>query len=247
VGDFNGDGLPDFALAYNTALPIEVFLNAGHGPARSQVTGFPSAVTAGVAGTVTVTIQDSSGHTVTGYTGTVHFTSSDLQAVLPADYTFTAADAGVHSFSLTLKTAGTQSITATDTGSSSITGSQTGIAVSPASVDHLSLTSAGTVAAGITFDLVVIAQDSFGNSVTSYTGTAAFSSTEHDPAVMLPAQYTFTAGDNGTHTFSGGATLFTPGQKTITAEYRHRPWRRSVPATSPKSIRSPWLWRGGRG
>jgi hypothetical protein len=78
------------------------------------------------------------------------------------------------------------------------------------------LVDAGTVAAGITFDLVVIAQDSFGNSVTSYTGTAAFSSTEHDPAVMLPAQYTFTAGDNGTHTFSGGATLFTPGQKTMT-------------------------------
>src|SRR5262249_31170847 len=59
---------------------------------------FPSSVTAGVAGTVTVTAKDASGNTATGYRGTVHFTSSDSQAALPADYTFTAADAGVHTF-----------------------------------------------------------------------------------------------------------------------------------------------------
>ncbi len=47
--------------------------------------------------------------------GTAHFTSSDIQAVLPANYTFTGVDAGVHVFSVTLKTAGSQSITATDT------------------------------------------------------------------------------------------------------------------------------------
>ncbi len=57
------------------------------------VSGFPSPVTAGVAGTVTVTAKDANGDTDGGYTGTVHFTSSDGQAVLPADYTFTAADA----------------------------------------------------------------------------------------------------------------------------------------------------------
>jgi hypothetical protein len=49
--------------------------------------------------------------------------------VLPADYTFTAADAGSHTFGITLKTAGTQSLTAADTTSSSVTGSQTGIVV----------------------------------------------------------------------------------------------------------------------
>ena len=35
---------------------------------------------------------------VTGYTGTVHFTSTDNTATLPANYTFTAADKGVHTF-----------------------------------------------------------------------------------------------------------------------------------------------------
>jgi hypothetical protein len=77
------------------------------------VTGFPSVITAGTGGSFRVTALNSNGSTDTSYTGTVHFTSSDPQAVLPANYTFTA----------TLKTAGTQSITATDTANGSIVGS----------------------------------------------------------------------------------------------------------------------------
>ena len=37
---------------------------------------------------MTVTAVDAYGNVATGYTGTVHFTSSDGQAVLPANYTF---------------------------------------------------------------------------------------------------------------------------------------------------------------
>jgi hypothetical protein len=50
---------------------------------------------------------------------------------VPADYTFTAADKGVHTFpttvspKLTLKTVGSQWVKATDKSHSSITGSQT--------------------------------------------------------------------------------------------------------------------------
>src|SRR5207244_12097669 len=79
------------------------------------VTGFSSPATAGVPGSFTVTAEDANGNLAASYTGTVHFTSSDAQAVLPEDYTFTAADAGQHTFSTTLKTAGSQSLTATDT------------------------------------------------------------------------------------------------------------------------------------
>lgn len=50
-----------------------------------------------------------------GYLGTLHFTSSDGLAVLPADYTFTAADAGIHTFQVTFNTLGTQTITMADT------------------------------------------------------------------------------------------------------------------------------------
>ena len=78
---------------------------------RLVVSGFPSAVTAGAAGSFTITAKKADGSTNTGYTGTVHFTSSDPQAVLPANYTFTAADNGTHTFSVGLKTAGIESIT----------------------------------------------------------------------------------------------------------------------------------------
>ena len=67
-----------------------------------------------------------------GYTGTIHFTSSDSAAVLPANYAFVAADNGVHAFSggVVLKTVGTQWVRATDTVTATITGVQSGIVVS---------------------------------------------------------------------------------------------------------------------
>ena len=53
---------------------------------------------------VTVTALDSTNATVTGYTGTVHFTSSSAGS-LPTDYTFTAGDNGAHTFSVRAKDA----------------------------------------------------------------------------------------------------------------------------------------------
>ena len=58
------------------------------------VSGYPSSVKAGTANNFTVTLTDANGSTVTGYTGTVTFSSTDTKAVLPANYTFTSADAG---------------------------------------------------------------------------------------------------------------------------------------------------------
>ena len=74
----------------------------------------------------TLTIQSSAApFTLSGYRGTVHFTSSDSQAVLPADYTFLSTDAGSHQFSFTLNTLGNQTITVTDTHSAGFTGTAT--------------------------------------------------------------------------------------------------------------------------
>ena len=97
--------------------------------ATLAVSGFPSPTVSGTAHNFTVTAKDGNGATATGYAGTVHFTSSDSAAVLPADYTFTLADAGSHTFGATLKTLGTQSISATDTIPSSVTGTQSAISV----------------------------------------------------------------------------------------------------------------------
>ena len=64
---------------------------------------------------------DASNHLVRNYTGTVHLTSTDAGATLPADYTFTASDRGIHVFRVTLNTTGSQTLTATDTSDSTIT------------------------------------------------------------------------------------------------------------------------------
>jgi adhesin/invasin len=71
-----------------------------------------------------LTVEDAYGNIVTGYTGTVHFTSSDKSALLPANYTFTAADKGVHTFTgLVVRKKGKQTITITDTLNGSLTSS----------------------------------------------------------------------------------------------------------------------------
>ena len=185
------------------------------GPATTMiVSGFTSPTTAGVAHNVTVTAQDAFGNVATGYTGTVHFTSSDASAVLPANYTFTGADNGVHNLSVTLKTAGSQSITATDTVTGTITGTQSGITVNPAGAATLTVSGfTSPTNAGTAHNVTVTAQDAFGNVATGYTGTVHFTSS--DGRATLPANYTFTGGDAGTHVFS--ATLKTPGTQSITA------------------------------
>jgi hypothetical protein len=164
------------------------------------VAGFPSSTTAGAAGSFTVTARDPYGNIATGYLGTVHFKSSDGAASLLADYTFTAGDAGVHTFSATLKTASTQSITATDAVFAGINGSETGIQVNPAVASRLSLTAPATVTAGAPFSITVTALDASGNVVTGYRGTIRISAV--NGRGNLPSTYTFTAADNGVHTFT---------------------------------------------
>jgi tetratricopeptide (TPR) repeat protein len=93
------------------------------------IVGLPSSVTHGVAQSFTLEVVDAYGNIVTGYTSIVHFGSSDAHAVLPANYTFTKGNAGKHTFKVTFKTTGTQSLKVTDTAQSSLTGRQLGILV----------------------------------------------------------------------------------------------------------------------
>ena len=161
-----------------------------------------------------MTAKDTSGNTTTNYTGTIHFTSSDGQAVLPANYTFTAADNGVHIFTVTLKTAGTRTLTATDTVTSSITGTQSGITVTAAAASTFTMSLPMTGVAGTAFNASVTAKDAFGNTATGYTGTIHLTSS--DAQAVLPADYTFVAADNGAHSFTT-VTLKTAGLQSVTA------------------------------
>jgi hypothetical protein len=83
----------------------------------------PDAITAGVPFAITVTVQDIYGNTVTGYTGTVHFTLTGA-AMAMAQYTFKAADMGSHTFSgLVLSEAGDYALAGLDPADPNISGS----------------------------------------------------------------------------------------------------------------------------
>jgi alpha-tubulin suppressor-like RCC1 family protein len=187
------------------------------GPAAALVvTGIPSPVAAGAPSVVTVTAVDGAGNIATDYAGTVAITSTDAQAVLPPSFSFLPADKGTHSFPVILKSAGSQSVIATDTAVGSITGSQAEISVTPGAAATLQVSGITTpVVAGTSATVTVTAIDAFGNLATGYQGTIGFTST--DARAVLPPDYTFLAGDSGTHTFAGAVVLSSAGTWSVTA------------------------------
>jgi uncharacterized repeat protein (TIGR01451 family) len=182
-------------------------INVGSATATHFTVSAPATATAGTAFNFTVTALDASNNTATAYTGTVHFTSSDGQAILPADSTLTN---GVGTFSSTLKTAGAQTITAKDTVTASITGTSNAINVSSGAATHFTVLAPAAATAGTAFNFTVTALDTSNNVATGYSGAAHFTSS--DGAAVLPANSTLSS---GVGTFS--ATLKTDGSQTITA------------------------------
>lgn len=168
--------------------------------------------TAGTPFDVTVTAVDHDGATMTAYTGTVSFTSSDADASLPAAYPFTTGDAGVHTFSsgVTLRTAGTgMTVTAHDgsfTGSASYTVTQ--------ATPTLSVSAPITGTAGVAITGSSITAQLSGSSGPNATGTVTFK--VFGPSVSAPI--TCTGGTTvGTASVSGNGTVsssdgFTPGE-----------------------------------
>ncbi len=68
--------------------------------------------------------------------------------------------------------------------------------------------------AGSPFSLTLSITDPTGVPFASYPEPVHFSSS--DPHATLPADYSFTLADNGTHVFTNAATLTTAGAQTIT-------------------------------
>ena len=161
---------------------------------------------AGTAFMITVTALGVSGQTATNYSGTLHFASSDSNASLPADFPMSTVSA---TFSITLNTAGSQTITVTDT--NSLKGVSNAITVGARAATHYSVAPASNfVSAGTAVNFAVTAADALGNTATSYAGTVHFTSS--DKAALLPADATLI---NGVGNFS--ITLKTSGGQTITA------------------------------
>src|SRR5207253_5364868 len=108
-------------------------------------------------------------------------------AGLPANFTFTGADAGTHIFSgIALKSAGSRTVTATDTVLGAITGTSAAVSVAPAATVRLAVSSSAgnPQTAGAAFDLTVTAKDVYGNTAPAYAGTVQFGS--NDGQALLP-------------------------------------------------------------
>jgi hypothetical protein len=162
---------------------------------------------AGAAINFTVTALGDSGQTATGYSGTVHFTSTDGLAVLPANSTLVN---GTGIFSATLKTVGSQTITATDSVTASITGTSSATTVSAAPATHFTVTTPATVTAGSAFSITVNALDASNDLVMGYSGTVHFTSTDGHADLAANSMLS-----NGTAALP--AALKSLGAQTITA------------------------------
>jgi hypothetical protein len=107
------------------------------GPTASIRLDVPPTAVMGAPFDLTLTLLDRVGNVATGvvvpYKGTIHFTSTDVLATLPPDYTFTqsySGDSGTRTLSgVVLLTPGNQTVTATDTVNASITGTSPSIQV----------------------------------------------------------------------------------------------------------------------
>ena len=95
----------------------------------------PASAAAGSPANFTVTALDQFNNIAASYAGTIHFTSSDILATLPADATLTNG-AGV--FGIIFGTAGNQTLTATDT-VNGVTGVSTAVAVSAAAASQFTV------------------------------------------------------------------------------------------------------------
>src|SRR6516164_6971968 len=101
----------------------------------------PANAVAGSPLSFTVVALDALNNEVATYSGTLRFTSTDGQAVLPVNSTLAG---GQGTFSATFKTVGNQTITATDTVKTTVTGATSAITVA-AGPSGFSVTAPGIV------------------------------------------------------------------------------------------------------
>ncbi len=148
LGRFVPAGLWKMLRLSALSLAVAGLMSFGCGThAILQITAPPN-VAANSPFTITVTAMVGASRD-TIINSAIHFTSSDPAAILPGGYSFTASDAGSHTFTngVTLMTLGKQSITATVSGAPGINGTAE-VTVTSANAARESTASDASIATG---------------------------------------------------------------------------------------------------
>ena len=178
-----------------------------------QLSGLPDQGQAGTPVQVTVSVLDSKGQRVPGYRRTVTLTSSDANALLPAPYVFTVADAGAHTFNLTLRSAGAQTVQASDSVTLNAGGlNHAQVAVTAAPAQRWRLDLPATARAGDALTAALWPLDAYGNAATA---NAIVHVTCTDSQAMTPQDQAFSPDAAGKFELDG-LVLFTAGTVSIT-------------------------------
>jgi len=170
--------------------------------------------------TFTVKAINNYGFTYYNYVGTVTFNSSDPAATLPANYAFTAAAKGVHTFvgGVKFQTLGNQILNVSNVTTTvpPESGSKT-IDVQPMrNASRMDVEVYYLPAKDVAENVTVTVYDQYGDLFVNYTGTVTFSS-NRTGEVTLPGEHTFAPSDMGSLTIADELVFLSTGWFNITA------------------------------
>jgi hypothetical protein len=169
----------------------------------------PASVSSGSSFSVTVQTKNSAGANLNSYRGTIGFSSTDSSATLPANYTFTAADAGAHTFTgVVLRSSGNQTISATGTVNVGFRGTSSAISVGGVAANDFSITASPAS--------VSVAQGAAGSSTISTAVVSGSASTVSLAVSGAPSGVTATLSPTSV-TAGGSSTLSITVSSTATA------------------------------
>lgn len=196
------------------------------------LSGSTADLTSGATKSLTATIQDASGNTVTtGPNSTASITfAKTAGAGNVSGLAAVAASAGVANITVTGTTAGSVTITASSGTLATGSGNPIAFNVVSATLHHFGISAVGTQTAGTAFSIAITAQDLNDNTVTSYSGgsnkvkltstgalvgapvtSGSFTNgvlTSQSVTITNTGNFTITATDNGGGTATGTSNSF---------------------------------------
>jgi hypothetical protein len=218
------------------SLPLSVVINP---TVRLELRNVPPSAMTGQTLNITVEARDSLGFVATGYSGTLHFTSTDRSAVLPPDYTFTpSVDSGRKTFPVTFQTGGTWDLVVQDVSNANLRASASNIPVRGAAATHLEIANLPLQTfRGRPLSFQVLALDADGNPG-SVRGNLAFTSSDSGaslpPEGPLQPSYTVTFDTTGPQTLTVTDTTSSAAAGTVSITVLEAQ-SRSVEVTPPST------------